>query len=332
MRCFISTLELQGVTTASVRGDLKKGGAYMSLDTILMIGIVVVIVLLLVKRNGGSGKNKIADQIDKAMDFSENSKSEEVVLTKKEQRLNNLEIQIIRAGFPLKAAEFKRFRLIATLVVILLFTFLAGNIVLGVMFGGLVFMAPNFLLKHSIEKKRQLFEAQIPAALSLIRNSVESGFSFMQAVEVVATEMDAPISEEFSRVLHEASVGKDVEVALNNMQQRVLSDELKLVIVAVLIQRQVGGNLGKIIEVILETIQDRIQIKGEIKTLTSQGRLSAIVITLLPIILGIVMYLMNPEYMSPMLTTTIGQILLGVCFVMMLLGAFLISKIIKIDF
>lgn len=271
-------------------------------------------------------------QLDEALQFGEKKVQVERPLTKREVRMKALEIQLIRASFPLSPKEFSRFRLIATVLVFFVFAFLAKNFILAIAFSAMVFMLPMIYIKFAIEKKKQVFETQIPIALSLIRNSVDAGFSFMQAIEVVATEMEAPISEEFSRVLHEASVGKDIEVALMNMNERVLSDELKLVVVAVLIQRQVGGNLGEILEIILETIKDRIQIKGEIKTLTSQGRMSSMIICALPIVLGIIMYFINPTYMGPLITTPIGQAMLGVAAFMIFMGAFIINKIVKIDF
>lgn len=302
---------------------------------LVVVLFVAILGILVMRMTGGKAKqsksNSSGSEIDKALDFALD-KEEEVFLTKKEQKARDLEIKIIRSGLPIKPKEYKLFKWGLLVAVFLLFGVLAGNIILGLICGGAMLAIPPFLLNWAIEKKKLVFETQIPIALSLIRNSVEAGFSFMQAIEVVATEMEAPISEEFSRVLHEASVGKDIEDALNNMQERVLSDELKLVVVAVLIQRQVGGNLGEIIEAILETINDRIQIKGEIRTLTSQGRFSALIICALPVVLGMIMYFMNPTYMSPLFTTTIGQILIGVAVIMIALGAYLISKIIKIDF
>lgn len=303
---------------------------------ILVVVLFIAILGILIMRVA-SGKAKQSNsksntsEIDKALDFAL-GKEEEIILTAKEKKARDLEIKIIRSGLPIKPKEYKLFKWGIVVAVFLLFGVLAGNIILGVICAGAMLAVPPFLLNWAIEKKKLVFENQIPVALALIRNSVEAGFSFMQAIEVVATEMEAPISEEFSRVLHEASVGKDIEDALNNMQERILSDELKLVVVAVLIQRQVGGNLGEIIEAILETINDRIQIKGEIRTLTSQGRFSALIICALPIVLGVIMYFMNPTYMSPLFTTTIGQVLIGIAVIMIAMGAYLISKIVKIDF
>lgn len=287
---------------------------------------------MLVFTTFSKGGKQDSDKLEDAFGYSDTYVKEEKELTKQEIRLAKLDVELIKAGFPIKAKEFQRIKLLSVAGTFLVIFLLTKNVILAAILGGLMMVLPGVYVKFAQERKKRVFENQIPIALSLIRNSVEAGFSFMQAMEVVATEMQPPISEEFGRVLHETSVGKDLEEALNNMINRVESEELKLVVVAVLIQREVGGNLGEIIDVILETIKDRIQIKGEIRTLTSQGRLSAMVICALPVVLGILMYFINPEYMTPLFVTTGGQIMLGIAFTMILLGAYLISKIIKIDF
>lgn len=297
---------------------------------VLIFAIPFIGLLLFNLLTGKKGVD--SDRLDDAFEYADEKVEVEKELSKREMKLMELEIELIRAGFPLKPKEYQRIRLLSSIGTFLVLFLLTKNLILAVIFAVVMLALPGIYLKFAQERKKRVFENQIPVALSLVRNSIEAGFSFMQALEVVASEMQPPISEEFGRVLHETSVGKDLEHALNNMMARVESEELKLVVVAVLIQRQVGGNLGEIIDVILETIKDRIQIKGEIRTLTSQGRLSAMVICALPIVLGILMYFINPEYMSPLFTTTAGQVLLAIAFVMILMGAYLISKIIKIDF
>lgn len=298
----------------------------------ILIGLIFFIIILLLKpkKKKIDPNKKINDAFDYTVDEKEEDK--ESILTRKDLKNQKIEIMLVKASIPLKAREYKIFKYGSIALIIFTIFILTKNIVLGAILGFAWSFVPNIILKIAAEKKKLALELQIPAALSLIRNSLEAGMSFLQSLEIVAEEVDPPIGEEFGRVLHETNLGKDLDVALNNMIARVDSQELKLVVVAVLIQRQVGGNLGDIIDIILETIKDRIQIKGELRILTSQGRLSAIVITSLPIALGIIMYLINPDYMAPLVTTTIGQILLGIVASMMGLGIFIISKIIKIDF
>lgn len=298
---------------------------------LIFIVVVLVIVFLITQKNKKQEKKaKLQDAISYGEE--KNTEEEEVPLTKKEIRYKEIELQLLRAGIPLKAHEYIKLRYISTIIAFLILYLLSKNTMVALLFTVAWWFVPSIAVNFAKEKKKNLFEEQIPPALSLIRNSLEAGMSFTQSLEIVAEEMDPPISEEFARVLHETKIGKDLEVALKNMLHRVNSDELKLVVVAVLIQRQVGGNLGEIIEVILETIKDRVQIKGEIKTLTAQGRLSAMIICGLPVALGAIMYVINPEYMTPMFTTTTGQVMLAFAGFFELLGVYIITRIIKVDF
>lgn len=299
----------------------------VALLVVVFLGVGVYLSYSINKRKRDQQKERLEE-----LDRKDVDEKEEVELTNAMKKRIELEVKLVRAGFPMRPKEFNRLRWGLTIGMFLITAFLLKNPVLGVILAVGVFVVPGIALSFAIEKKKSVFEGQIPTALSLIRNSVEAGFSFLQAMEVVATEMEAPISEEFSRVLHEASVGKDLEEALVNMQNRVLSDEIRLVVIAVLIQREVGGNLVQVIDVILATVKDRIQIKGEIRSATAQGRISALIICLIPFILAGVMYMINPEYMSPLFTTIIGQIMIGFAVALIGFGAFLISKIIKIDF
>lgn len=295
---------------------------------IFIVVVLAVVFLITLKDKKQEKEAKLQD----AISYGEEEDTEEVPLTKQEMRYQEIDLQLLRAGIPLKAHEYIKLRYISTLIAFLILYLLSKNIVIALLFTVAWWFVPPIAVNFAKDRKKNLFEEQIPPALSLIRNSLEAGMSFTQSLEIVAEEMDPPISEEFARVLHETKIGKDLEVALKNMLHRVESDELKLVVVAVLIQRQVGGNLGEIIEVILETIKDRVQIKGEIKTLTAQGRLSAAIICGLPIALGAIMYLINPEYMSPMFTTTAGQVMLAFAGFFELVGVYAITRIIKVDF
>lgn len=305
----------------------------MSSSTIVVIAIIVVIIFLLLS---GKDQKIINQKMDKAVeglvDETDEIGLEDVELTPRQLKEQKLNSELDRAGFPITAKEFVRIKIFSTLFLFLSLYFLTGNIMIVAIVVCAWQFVPNIALKMAQEKKKEALEQQIPAALSLIKNSLEAGMSFNQALEIVADEMDPPISEEFQRVLKDTKLGRDMKVALLAMLDRVQSDELKLVVVAVNIQREVGGNLVDILDVILETIKDRIQIKGEIKTLTAQGRMSAIIISALPIALGLIMYVMNPEYMSPLFTEPLGQVLLAGCLIFMFIGVFFISKIVKIDF
>ena len=185
------------------------------------------------------------------------------------------------------------------------------------------------------------FDDQLADTLSLWVNALRSGYSVLQGMEAIATESPPPVSVEFERVVQEVRLGLSVENSLDNMYNRVPSEDLDLVITAVNIQREVGGNLAEVLESISHTIRERIRIKGEIRTLTAQGRASGVIISLLPVALGGLLYMINPGYVSelwvreaPFIIPGIlpcGWIVLGIGLGMILMGALAIRKIVDIE-
>ncbi len=191
---------------------------------------------------------------------------------------------------------------------------------------------PIIFIKIKKENRRKAFEAQLGDTLIMMCNGLKSGFSFQQTMENVASDMPAPIGMEFGRVCNEIRYGATMEEALNNMADRVKSPDLMLVVSAVLIQRTTGGNLSEILSTISETIRDRIKIKGEISSITAQGRMSGIIIGSLPIGIAAILMVVNPDYMSTFFTTTAGNIMLSVSVIMEILGFLAIRKVVSIEY
>lgn len=191
---------------------------------------------------------------------------------------------------------------------------------------------PIFNLRIKKNKRNKMFSDQLGDAIGIFSNSIKAGYSFLQAVNSVSREMPYPVSKEFGLLLKEMSLGIDSDQALKNMLLRIESDDLELMITAILIQRETGGNLSEILDNISETIRERIKIKGEVRTLTAQGKMSGIIVGIIPLVLGVVIYFLNKEYMMTLFTTTPGRIAVAVAFVNEMIGAFVISRIIKIDF
>ncbi|MGE5421749.1 MAG: type II secretion system F family protein [Ignavibacteriales bacterium] len=243
-----------------------------------------------------------------------------------------VQIDLLQADIPLKGEEYLTiwagFALIVPILVWLM-TFNSGMALLMFAIGAI---GPKFYLSHCMEKRRHQLNQQLGDALVIMANALRAGFSFQQAMETVRRELPPPISVEFGWALREMNLGVGTEEALLNMGERAGSDDLDMVISAVLIQRQVGGNLAQIMDNISKTIRERARIKGEIKTLTAQGRTSGIIIGSLPIALLLLLLTINPTYMSVMLDSSIGYALLGGAFCSELIGAFLISRIVKIDY
>jgi tight adherence protein B len=208
--------------------------------------------------------------------------------------------------------------------------------IVGALFG---LMIPRFYTGFAATRRLQAFDNQLSDTLNLWVNALRSGYSVLQGMEAIATELPAPISTEFERVVQEIRLGLSVSQALNNMLRRVPSEDLDLVITAVNIQREVGGNLADILDIISFTIRERVRIKGEIRTLTAQGRASGWIITLLPVALGGILFMINPEYMGqltvkepPMvLTIPCGWLVIGASLAMIGMGALAIQKIVNIE-
>lgn len=200
---------------------------------------------------------------------------------------------------------------------------------------------PKFVLSNSAKRRMQSFDRQLGDTLNLWVNALRSGYSVLQGMETIATELPPPVSKEFERVVQEVRLGLSLGQALDNMYRRVPSEDLDLVITAVNIQREVGGNLAEVLDNISFTIRERVRIKGEIRTLTAQGRVSGWIISLLPLALGGLLYMINPEYVSELWVQAgpwvwpdlipCGWLVLGFSLMMIGAGAFAIRKIVDIE-
>lgn len=249
--------------------------------------------------------------------------------TKGSSASDRLAIQLQRADWKWKPAEFMIAEITAAGVGLLIAWVAVPHLwwllpVLGWAF-------PTIMLRRSISQRKKLFANQLPDALAIIANALRSGYSFLQAMDVVSREMPDPISKEFSLVLREARVNIPLEEALTHMVERVQSADLDLVVTAVLIQRQVGGNLAEVLEKIGSTIRDRIRLQGEVRTLTAQGRLSGWIVSLLPVVLALAQQAIMPGALDPFFTHPLGMALLGVAVVMQLIGILLIRKMVNME-
>ncbi len=167
--------------------------------------------------------------------------------------------------------------------------------------------------------------------LTMTSNALRAGFSFMQAVEMISREMDDPIGGEFAEVMREMRLGASLEKALESMSKRVQSKDFELVVTAVLIQRQVGGNLAQILDTISETVEERIRMRREVKSLTAQGRASGVVLAAIPPALAAILSLVNPDYLQPLLTENLGRIAAAGAIVMEIIGFYVINRIVSIE-
>ena len=191
---------------------------------------------------------------------------------------------------------------------------------------------PPVYVDYAKNKRAKVFNLQLSQALLIISNSLRSGFTFRHALARVAQDLPDPISEEFKRVIREVNYGAKLDDSLSDLADRMNSEELKMINSAVSIQQKAGGNLAHVIEMVSITITDRINIKKTITTLTAQGRMSGMIIGLLPVFMLLVLMLVSPSYISIFFETKVGMIMLIVSGILELIGFMFIKKIVDIEY
>lgn len=251
------------------------------------------------------------------------------VLTK--EKNNKLEIKLAQAGLPIKPEEYILFQWMITVLcggIFYLFTQQWFFILVGAIIG---FLFPKWYVRKKQQKRTLQFNEGLADMITTIIGSLRAGFSFPQALKSVVEEASSPIKDEMESVLKEMQYGKSLEDALNDLKERMPSEDLDLMVQAILIQRQVGGNLATVLDKIVETIRERTKIHRQITTLTAQGRLSGYVIAFLPVILGFILYLMQPSYIGTLFHNLIGIIMLTMGLVSGVIGFMMIKKITSIE-
>lgn len=188
----------------------------------------------------------------------------------------------------------------------------------------------SLYVQFKAKRRMKQFTDQLGDAIAMMSNAIKSGFTFQQAMDIVAKEIKGPISDEFVRALNEIQLGVTLEEALEGICQRVKDDDFEMVAMSVVIQRQVGGNLSQILDTVGETIRDRIKLRGEIKSLTAEGVISGWTIALLPVIVGLFCNAVNPDYFKGLLDTDIGKYLGIACLVSEIIGGLVIRWIINV--
>ncbi len=238
---------------------------------------------------------------------------------------------LARAAVPLRVGEYLLIRwIVAVVLCAFVLMVLHLNVVVGLVLGIGGYFLPRLYVSQKEKSRVHKFEEQMVDALVMMANSLKSGASFLQAMDLVAHEQPAPICQEFARVVAEANVGASLENSLLDVSLRVRSYDLYLVVTAMLVQREVGGNLSEVLENIAHTIRERQRILRQVVVETAETRLSGYVIGALPIFMVFMMMILSPGYID-MLLTGIGQIVLIVGGIMEILGFIVISRIVDID-
>jgi tight adherence protein B len=242
--------------------------------------------------------------------------------------------QLSRADMKLRTSEWMLIRVgtAAFLALVGLLRFgLGGFGIQAFLLGLLGYFIPRFYLGYRQRKRIRAFNGQLGDTLVLMANALKTGYSLAQALDVVANKASPPINQEFDRVVKEVNLGAGVEESLARMVRRTESSDLDMVATAIAINRKIGGNLSEILETISETIRERVRIKGEMSSMTAQARGSGYMITALPIVLGVFMYFVTPQYFAPMLGSPIGIGMLIGAGIFMGMGQFIMGKIATVD-
>ena len=332
--------------------------------TLAVAGVAALAVILIAFGIASSGSSGISDRLEryasgraegaKATAASQGPISDLIAQSQALANLNkvvegrdfgaNLARELARADLRLKPSEFLFIWLgsiigVPVLMFILGFFLSALQSPIALLVGALIgFMLPRFWLNRRKGGRLNAFNKQLPDTITLIANALRAGSSFLQAIELVVRESRPPISTEFGRVIREVNLGLPFEQALENMVRRVRSDDLELMATAISIQHQVGGNLAEILDSIAYTIRERIRIKGEIRTLTAQQRLSGYVVGFLPIGLAGFLFVAAPGFMNPMFANPpaifglpAGVVILMFGGFMMFIGFMFIRRIVDIE-
>ena len=244
-------------------------------------------------------------------------------------------LDLDQADLHLRVGEYVALRFVmALLFFALVFVLIPSHPVamaIGAALGAVGYLAPAFFVRYRKQKRLNKLESQTEEALTLVANSLKAGFGLLQSLELAAQQLEHPIATELRRTLHDINVGSSTEDALLAFSERASSYDLDIVVTAILIQRSVGGNLAEILDTVAHTMRERARIRGHIKAVTSQQRMTGYILGALPIAVMGLLSLVASEYMIPLFTTVAGQVLLVGAGIMEFLGILLIRRILAIE-
>jgi tight adherence protein B len=238
---------------------------------------------------------------------------------------------LARAGLNITPAEYLLVRIGAVALGALVGLFRFGISVGPLILGLVGFIAPPLVVTYLQRRRQTMFNEQLAGMLQLLSNSLKTGYAIDRALETVAAKSQPPVSTEFERVATEITLGSSVEDALSALLLRINSPDLEFIVTAILLHTRVGGNLAEVLDTISDTLRDRLQTKRDMSVLTAQSRASATIITALPILLALGLYVFVPGYFAPMTSTFIGYVLLGIAAFFILIGNLIIQRMTALE-
>jgi tight adherence protein B len=241
-----------------------------------------------------------------------------------------VESRIEQADLPVRPAE-ALFLYLVVAVVGGALGLLLGNVFFGVATLAGLIVVPWVAVGYLGVRRTRAFVAQLPDMLQLLGTTLRSGFSILQGLDTVASQLPEPMGKEMRHVVAEARLGRPLSSALDEVSQRVRSDDFEWVVSAIGIQREVGGNLAELLDIVAETMNARTRLRQEAHTLTAEGRIGAIVISVLPVAIGVFVYAVNPGYLTPLFHTGTGKLMFYGCIALAATGIFWMRRIVKIE-
>ena len=242
-----------------------------------------------------------------------------------------LQTQLDRAAWPMRANEFLVLSVASGLLGGLTIGGTTGNLLWAVVGAVIAGFVPTLVMRIKIGRRRVAFEEQLPATLQLLAGSLRAGYGLLQALDAVVKEADDPTSSEFARVLTEARLGMPLDEALEGMAQRLDSDDFHWVVLAIGIQREVGGNLAELLTTVAETMRSRATLRRQIKVLSAEGRISAWIVGLMPFFVAFALSIINPGYLAELFQRIEGLVMLGFGAALLVLGMLWLRKIVDIE-
>jgi tight adherence protein B len=320
----------------------------MSLITILLFGLAIVAVLLVIGIivTSSSESKMVEERLGRFLNEEQAQKKESTrepstsIITEWVNRRversswgDRLARDLARADMKFKPGEFVAFITIITISLGGLLWFVGGRNIISLLIGAGIGMVLPIIYLNSQKSKRLIkFDEQLPDMINLMVNGLRAGYSTMQAMEAISKELPPPICDEFRRVVQEMQIGVTMERALENLVRRIPSPDLDFVVTAINVQREVGGNLAEILDIISHTIRERIRIKGEIRVMTAQVIYSGRILALVPFFIVVILWFINQQYMMEFVNNpTCGGAAAGVGIVMIGFGYFIMTRIADIE-
>src|SRR5437868_726500 len=242
-----------------------------------------------------------------------------------------LQTDLARANLKLTIGEFLILQIAAAAVVGMLALLISGAMFVAIVFGLMGWFIPKIWLGRRQAGRLKAFNNQLGDTIQLMSNSLRSGLSLVQSMEMISREAEPPISEEFQRVVREIGLGVGPQEALLHLVRRVASDDLELLVTAILVQFEIGGNLSRILDSIANTIRERVKLQGEIRTMSAQGRMAGYVLSGMPVAIGGLLMLIAPSYIGALFTPGPWLVLPVAALMGIIMGSLVIRKLVAIE-